>query len=111
MIGHQGLTQKSSLTDLANNSSIRILNLYPPRGGGCTTYISGTGTCHRKGIYFPDIGIKNDINLHNFGIRNGIYLFARFLYEIHKVRYNFSKNWYRVRYTFSKKWHKERVWF
>ena len=24
-----------------------------------------------KGVYFPDIGIKNGINFHNFGIRNG----------------------------------------
>ena len=24
-----------------------------------------------KCIYFPDIGIKNGINIHNFGIRNG----------------------------------------
>ena len=26
-----------------------------------------------KGIYFPDNGIKNGINVHNFGIRNGTY--------------------------------------
>ena len=26
-----------------------------------------------KGIYFPDIGIKNGINVHNFGITNGTY--------------------------------------
>ena len=26
-----------------------------------------------KGIYFPDVGIKNGINFHNFGIRNGTY--------------------------------------
>ena len=39
--------------------------------GGCTRYISGTGTCHREGYYFPDIGIKNGINFQNFGIWNG----------------------------------------
>ena len=34
---------------------------------GCTTNILGMGNAIGKGIYFPDIGIKNGINLHNFG--------------------------------------------
>ena len=38
---------------------------------GCTTNILGTGNAIGKGIYFPEIGIKNGINFHNFGKRNG----------------------------------------
>ena len=34
-------------------------------------YIFGMGRAIGKGIYFPDIGIKNGINFYNFGIRNG----------------------------------------
>ena len=51
-----------------------------------------------KGIYFPDIGIKNGINFHNFSIRNG------------SDFQDFGMK-YRVGYTFSKNWSKERVCF
>ena len=43
-----------------------------PRGGALHIF-RVRGRTIGKGIYFPDIGIKNDINFHNFGIRNGTY--------------------------------------
>ena len=62
-----------------------------------------------KGIYCQDIGIKNDINFHNFGIRNGTYL-QDFAMK-YKVGYTFLQNRYKFGYTFSKKLYKERVCF
>ena len=56
----------------------------------CTTYISGTGRAIGKGIYFPNIGIKNGINFHNFGIRNNGTKFQDFAMK-YKVGYTFSK--------------------
>ena len=51
-----------------------------------------------KGIYFPDIGIKNDINFCNFGIRNSAdFLDFGMKYE---VGYTFSKNLYNERVCF-----------
>ena len=34
-------------------------------------YVLGTGTCHREGYRFHDIGFKKGNNFHNFGIRTG----------------------------------------
>ena len=42
-----------------------------PGGALDTFWVQGRAI--GKGIYFPDIGIKNGINFHNFGIRNGTY--------------------------------------
>ena len=50
-----------------------------PIPGGCTTYIMGTGTCHREG-----------------------YRFSRYWY---KERYQFSQFWYEERYRFSRFWY------
>ena len=41
--------------------------------GGALHIFRVWGRAIGKGIYFPDIGIKNGINFHNFGIRNGTY--------------------------------------
>ena len=41
--------------------------------GGALHIFRVRGRAIGKGIYFPDIGIKNGINFHNFGIRNGTY--------------------------------------
>ena len=41
--------------------------------GGALHIFRVRGRAIGKGIYFPDIGIKNGINFHNVGIRNGIY--------------------------------------
>ena len=70
-----------------------------PIPGGYTTYILGTGTCHREGYRSPDIGIRNRIDFHNFSIKNGIN-FQDFGMK-YKVGYTISKNWIKVRYTFS----------
>ena len=42
-----------------------------PGGGGALRIFRVRGRAIGKGIYLPDIGIKNGINFHNFGIRNG----------------------------------------
>ena len=42
-----------------------------------------------KGIFFPDIGIKNGINFHTFGLRNGTD-FQNFCMK-YKVGYTFLK--------------------
>ena len=39
-------------------------------GGGALDIFRIRERAIGKGIYFPDIGIKNGINFHNFGIRN-----------------------------------------
>ena len=41
--------------------------------GGALHIFRVRGRATGKGIYFPDIGIKNGINFHNFGTRNGTY--------------------------------------
>ena len=41
--------------------------------GGALHIFRVRGRAIGKGIYLPDIGIKNGINFHNFGIRNGTY--------------------------------------
>ena len=41
--------------------------------GGALHIFRVRGRAIGKGIYFPDIGIKNGITFHNFGIRNGTY--------------------------------------
>ena len=75
------------------------VTLFVAGGGGCTTYISGTGTCHREGYLSSRYWYKERYQFSQFWYKER-YLFSRFLYEIHKVRYNFSKNWYKVGYTF-----------
>ena len=61
---------------------------------GCTTYISGTGTCHREGYLFSRYWYKERYQFSQFGYKER-YLFSRFLDEIYKVGYTFSKNWYK----------------
>ena len=80
--------------------------------GGALHIFWESGSAIGKGIYFPDIGIKDCINFHKFGrpsLRNGTN-FEDFGMK-YKVRYTFSKNWYKVGYAFSKNWYKERVCF
>ena len=61
-----------------------------PRGGGGALHIFWVrGRAIRKGIDFPDIGIKNGINFHNFGTRNGT---DRDFCMKYNVGYTFSKN-------------------
>ena len=48
---------------------------------GAQDILKVRGRADGKGIYFPDIGIKNGIYFHNFGIRNGTD-FQDFGYEI-----------------------------
>ena len=55
--------------------------------GGALHIFRERGRAIGKGIYLPDIGIKNGINFHNFGMRNG----SRFWYEIKSRIYFFEK--------------------
>ena len=48
--------------------SLKFAKLVP---GDALHILRVRGRAIWKGIYFPDIGIKNGINVHNFGIRNG----------------------------------------
>ena len=50
----------------------RILTKWSDPGGALLIF-RVRGRAIGKGIYFPDVGIKNGINFHNFGIRNGTY--------------------------------------
>ena len=59
--------------------------------GGALRIFRVRGRTIGKGIYFPDIGIKNGINFHNFGVRNSTD-FHDFGMK-YKVGYTFSKNW------------------
>ena len=67
--------------------------------GGCTTYISGTGTCHREGYLFSRYWYKERYHFSQFWYKKR-YLFSRFLYEIYKVGYTISKNCIRNGYVF-----------
>ena len=60
-------------TKLVKHNKIAINGfwLLIPRGALHTFRVRGRAI--GKGIYFPDIGIKNGINFHNFGMRNGTY--------------------------------------
>ena len=80
-------------------------NFQPNIGPGSALHIFRVGgRAIGKGIYFPDICIKNGINFHNFGIRNVTYV--QDFGMKYKVGYTFSKNWYKVEYAFSKNWYK-----
>ena len=63
--------------------------------GGALHIFLVRGSAIGKGIYFPEIGIKNGINFHYFRIRNGTE-FQDFGIK-YKVGYTFSKNWYKER--------------
>ena len=68
--------------------------------GGPLHIFQVRGRAIGKGIYFPDIGIKNGINVHNFGIRNGTN-FQDFGMK-YKVGYTFSKIGTRNGYVFDR---------
>ena len=68
----------------------RTINSERLAPGGCTTYISGTGTCHREGYLFSRYWYKERDQFSQLWYKER-YLFSRFLYEIYKVGYTLPK--------------------